>query len=351
MRAAVLVLCAACATQAAAPPPVCPAVVAPTVEHAPALDDAKLVAMSHDFFDAIDRADLAAFRDALAPAFFLFEDERFSDPGVLGSWLQSRLDRHAAVRSRTWSDEHVYRGDGAAIFVGRATEHIPAEQGNAAAEQDGYNTLVWIPVGTIWKVAHWQWSRAGIEAERERWNETLTQGTAFNHEPNKLLVETVQGRKPGSALDLLMGQGRNAIFLASQGWKVTGVDIADQGLKLAQEEAARRKLKLDTVEADVDKYDLGKERWDLVTMIYAGADPKLLARVQTSIKKGGLFVTEYFHKDSDFAKSGAGGWDPAQLEAAFKDGWKILRDDSVDDHADWAGQRISKLVRFVAQKL
>ena len=36
---------------------------------------------------------------------------------------------------------------------------------------------------------------------------------------------------------------------------------------------------------------------------------------------------------------------------AFKDGWKILRDDHVEDNADWAGQRKTKLVRFVAQKL
>ncbi|MGE5183735.1 MAG: hypothetical protein ACM31C_16800, partial [Acidobacteriota bacterium] len=114
--------------------------------------------------------------------------------------------------------------------------------------------------------------------------------------------------------------------------------------------AAKQKLRLDTVESDIDKFDLGKDHWDLVTMIYAGADPKLVERIQPSIKKGGLFVTEYFHADSDAAKSGAEGWQTGQLAKLFGDGrWEILRDEVVDDIADWS-LREQKLVRFVARK-
>src|SRR5207244_3317048 len=113
------------------------------------------------------------------------------------------------------------------------------------------------------------------------------------------------------ALDIAMGQGRNAVFLASQHWKVTGVDISDEGIRIAKEDAARRKLTLDTVESDIDKYDLGKDKWDLIAMIYAGNDMKLIERIKPALRKKGIFVTEYFAADSEAAKTGAGGWDDA----------------------------------------
>ena len=63
------------------------------------------------------------------------------------------------------------------------------------------------------------------EEVRERWNTEFKKGAPLlNRQPSKLLVETVRGRAPGSALDLGTGEGRNAIYLAEQGWKVTGVD-------------------------------------------------------------------------------------------------------------------------------
>jgi hypothetical protein len=52
-----------------------------------------------------------------------------------------------------------------------------------------------------------------------------------SRKPNQLLVEAVRHRKPGTALDVGMGQGRNAIFLAKEGWEVTGFDSADEGVR------------------------------------------------------------------------------------------------------------------------
>ena len=65
----------------------------------------------------------------------------------------------------------------------------------------------------------------GSRSEVERWNRILTAETpAFNVKPNQFLVEIAKGRKAGTALDVGMGQGRNAIWLAQQGWEVTGFD-------------------------------------------------------------------------------------------------------------------------------
>src|SRR5260370_4164095 len=54
-------------------------------------------------------------------------------------------------------------------------------------------------------------------------------GDVFSRNPNGFLVEMTRQRKPGRALDVGMGQGRNSIFLAQQGWDVTGFDPADEG--------------------------------------------------------------------------------------------------------------------------
>jgi 2-polyprenyl-3-methyl-5-hydroxy-6-metoxy-1,4-benzoquinol methylase len=93
---------------------------------------------------------------------------------------------------------------------------------------------------------------------REVWNEVFTkrQGRAFPH--NKFLAETIQGRQPGTALDIGMGEGRNALFLATQGWEVTGFDISDVGVQLAREAAQQRGVQLETVVEDADRFDYGK---------------------------------------------------------------------------------------------
>ena len=83
-------------------------------------------------------------------------------------------------------------------------------------------------------------------------------------------------------------------------------------------------------------------------MIYAGVDPALVERMKPSLKAGGLFVLEGFHADSAMAKIG-GGWKDGQLAGMFRDGHKILRDDVVEDTADWSLTK-QKLVRFVAEK-
>ena len=351
MRSLLLLCFVACA----APKPIAPLTCPPpppaprAAEGAPDLTEAQLKERSHAFLDAFDRASVVDIQDVLAPSFVWYEQERSADRDMLLGNLKRRDDRHAPIHSRTYSDERVFMSGNSAVFIGEATEHVPADGDAAAIDDEGANTLVWVRTGTRWQLALWQWDPAGIQAEQARWNKWLTEGRGFNHKPNQLLVDTVKGHKPGTALDIAMGQGRNALYLASQGWRVTGVDIADQGIAMAKEGAEKLRVKLDTVQSDIDKYDLGTNKWDLITMIYAGDDLKLVERIKPALKKGGLFVTEYFASDSELAKGGAGGWDIEKLKAAFKD-WKILRADHVDDNADWAGQRKTKLVRFVAEK-
>ena len=63
---------------------------------------------------------------------------------------------------------------------------------------------------------------------------TPRQELVWSAEPNRFLVAEVVDLSPGRALDLACGEGRNAIWLAEQGWTVTGVDFSNVALDKAR---------------------------------------------------------------------------------------------------------------------
>ncbi len=130
------------------------------------------------------------------------------------------------------------------------------------------------------------------------WNDLFSKREGKEHQFNKFLAESVKGRQPGKALDIGMGQGRNSLFLAALGWEVTGFDISDVGVKQAQAEATKRGLKIDARVGDVDKFDYGKDKWDLVLGMYMHEYlNRNAAKVVASLKPGGLLVVEGIHRD------------------------------------------------------
>jgi len=52
-----------------------------------------------------------------------------------------------------------------------------------------------------------------------------------------------------------MGQGRNAVYLASKGWDVTGFDVAEEGMKIAEANAAKSGAHIKTVKASFEDFD------------------------------------------------------------------------------------------------
>lgn len=343
MRAHLLIaMYAACAStpkgpQVAVEPPKALDTVAPQQVAAVPVIDAK--ARSREFLAAVDNNDARVFRDVVSATFSLFAQQRFFDAARFAELLDARSARHAPVHSRVYLEEKTF----GAIYIGHTIEHFPPDGDHAAIDRDGWDTLVWTRDGDRWRVAHWGWQAGGMDAERTMWDQTFREGVGFNPKPNQLLVDTVKGVKPGTALDLAMGQGRNAVFLANAGWKVTGVDISEEGMRMAREKAP----KLVTVNSALEAYDPGVEKWDLITLIYAGDDHAVIAKAQRGLRKKGLFVVEFFAKSEG---TSIGGFAPGELAALFKDGWKIVVDAQVEDTADW-GQRKLALARFVAQKL
>src|SRR5687767_5605420 len=188
------------------------------------------------------------------------------------------------------------------------------------------------------------------ETPRERWNKEFERGTpTLRTAPSQLLIEVTQGRKPGAALDLGMGQGRNAIYLAGQGWDVTGVDISDVAVEQAKKNAAARGVKMQVVLADLDTFEFGTERWDLITSFYMhgwhqNSKTDVPTRVYNALRPGGLLVMEAFRRPVN-----GSGFRTDELAKAFGR-LRVLRNEDVVDEPDWAKGEKKDLVRFVAEK-
>src|SRR5581483_10861059 len=75
--------------------------------------------------------------------------------------------------------------------------------------------------------------------DREDWNQRYA-GTEllWTAQPNRFLVAETEGLPPGRAVDLACGEGRNAVWLAERGWRVTGADFSDVALEKARSPAA-----------------------------------------------------------------------------------------------------------------
>jgi SAM-dependent methyltransferase len=188
----------------------------------------------------------------------------------------------------------------------------------------------------------------GDRAEIERWNRILTSAKPmFNTAPNRFLVEMTKGRKPGRALDVGMGQGRNTIYLAQQGWESVGVDPAAKAVAAAQEQARKLRVTITTHVARAEEFDWGTSRWDLILLSYVGAR-EYVADVQRALRPGGMVVLEGFHRDATRTRpiGGAVVFDTNELLRLFPD-LRVVRYEDTNGVADF-GLEDTRVVRLAA---
>ena len=173
----------------------------------------------------------------------------------------------------------------------------------------------------------------------------------FNTNPNALLVSAVEGRTPGRALDVGMGQGRNAVFLAIKGWDVTGFDVSDEGLRIAQRNAERAGVKLNAVLQSDEQFDFGTARWDLVVITYEPVPlttASYVKKLSDSLRDGGLVVIESFASESGSFNRRLVDIDPKELRRAFES-FRILHFEETFALPDWGKER-TRLARLIAEK-
>ena len=129
------------------------------------------------------------------------------------------------------------------------------------------------------------------------WNKRYSESDfVWTIEPNQFVVAETRDLRPGRAMDVAAGEGRNAVFLAEHGFDVVAVDISAKGLEKARQLARERGVELDTRIADLRAYDLGREQYDLITKFYY-YEPALFPKVMTALKPGGFFIFQTFSVD------------------------------------------------------
>jgi 2-polyprenyl-3-methyl-5-hydroxy-6-metoxy-1,4-benzoquinol methylase len=180
-----------------------------------------------------------------------------------------------------------------------------------------------------------------------------TDNPVFSTQPNALLVATIEQRKPGRALDIGIGQGRNSVFLALKGWDVTGFDASDEGIAIAQRNAARAGVKINALRETEAAFDYGADQWDLIVFTYEPfpiTSTAYVERLSTSLKPRGIIVVESLAQEDATPNRTPVSIDPARLLAAFNtQQFRILRFEDTMAKSDWnAGQK--RVVRMVAEK-
>jgi SAM-dependent methyltransferase len=130
-------------------------------------------------------------------------------------------------------------------------------------------------------------------------------------EPTPLLVETARNLTPGRALDVACGSGRNSVWLAEHGWKVTAVDRSPVTIPM-----------VDMHVADLEKHEfpIAEASWDLIVVCrYLQRD--LFEPIKRGLKRGGValvivLLMEPGHEQSRFSVQ------PGEL-AKYFEGWEI----------------------------
>lgn len=146
-----------------------------------------------------------------------------------------------------------------------------------------------------------------------RWQKRASEGRL---EPAEALTAEVAELPPGRALDLACGAGRNAVWLAERGWRVTAVDFSSVALALARELARERGVEVEWLQADLLAYEPPPAAFDLVLVLYlhlpAPQRRLVLARAAAAVAPGGTFLL-LGHDVTNLGTGAPGPSDPALL--------------------------------------
>jgi SAM-dependent methyltransferase len=137
--------------------------------------------------------------------------------------------------------------------------------------------------------------------------------------PNRWAEQELASLPSGEALDLACGEGRNALWLAGRGWRVTAVDFSRVALDRGRAEASERGLSVNWVQADLTTWRPQAETADLVLICYLQLAAAEMARVLeaagAALRPGGTLLL-VGHDVRNIAEGTGGPQDPSVLYSA-----------------------------------
>lgn len=131
----------------------------------------------------------------------------------------------------------------------------------------------------------------------------------YGTNPNTFLEENVSFIPKGRVLSLAEGEGRNAVFLAKNGYDVTAIDASSVGIEKAKKLAHENKVTINFIHADLNEYLIGENQWDGIVSIFcplpSALRKKLHRKVVAGLKKNGVLLLEAYTPKQ--LKHGTGG--------------------------------------------
>ena len=196
-----------------------------------------------------------------------------------------------------------------------------------------------------------------------RWNERFsTEDYLFGKRPNAYLAEKTPLLQKSMALCIADGEGRNSVWLASQGFEVDAFDFSPVAMSKAEKLAAKNNVNVNFKCSDWESFHWKPNHYDTIAGIFFQfADPgprqDLFEKLHSSLKPGGTLIIQGYGKEQLNYKTGGPGilenlYDEEFLLTSFP-GYKVLDlityEQEVDEGQGHSG--MSALVGFVGQKI
>jgi SAM-dependent methyltransferase len=169
---------------------------------------------------------------------------------------------------------------------------------------------------------------------QQRWETAHRASAGGPAEPNRTLTRTAEQLAGGAALDAGCGEGVDALWLASRGWRVTAVDFVDTALERGRARSAEIGVDIDWLQADLSVWTPPACRFDLVSAHYLhgiAQRDELFRRLAAAVRPGGtLLIVGHHPSNADIS----GGTVPDSVfftaddvVAVLDDEWEVLTAD------------------------
>lgn len=200
----------------------------------------------------------------------------------------------------------------------------------------------------------------------ERWNNRYKgEAYAFGKEPNDYLKEQLLKFPPGKILFAAEGEGRNAVFAARHGWKVSAFDISEEGKKKALRLANENNVEVDYQVGELPSLKYSPRQFDAIALIYAHFPAAIKSKYHRMLNNllhpGGVIIFEAFSKKHlEFKKQNPHIGGPGDLDQLFsKEELKSdfpdyevleLKEEAIELTEGQYHQGKGSVVRFVGRK-
>ena len=177
------------------------------------------------------------------------------------------------------------------------------------------------------------------------WDHHYANPDGLDFTPAPLLVEVAGKLPPGCALDLACGHGRNTIYLASLGWRVTAVDSSPAAIRLLRERSSGLDVDPRVADLEAGEFPIRPASFELICDFFY-LQRSLFSQIREGVRPGGLFIgaIHLFDRAAALGRNPAFQLQPGELREEFAS-WKILFYSE-----GWEAGRTRRAARIVARR-